>query len=565
MNNKLYEHPLFTIRHELLSPEDRIRVTYERARLVIQTWNLTPEEIASCSRRFWEHQQDPTFGVDPAMANIVTCSVNLFIGTLYPLLPGRPYLKPLIDQAQRGEIMGNLFLSELGHGLDILNLETTATQVEDGYVLNTPCDSATKFMAPTLPLEGIPRWGIVMSKLMTDGEDRGIHPFLVQTSNERGMCPGVSNTCLPVRCGSMLDYSMTTFTNVHLPFTAFLGVSTDMPKDRRALLHSYIWRIPIGTSAIGMPAVMSCKILACIAADYSFRRHVQGQRNERVPIISFRTQALPVLYATAVAHVFAAWMPQVVEFMLAPANDYDTRMALGAVFKTTVNRMVAQVTRELGERLGAQGLFPQNHLGILETDLRGTSIAEGDILALSIRLFTELLLGRHKHLPVPTHKDTLLSQRHTASIRTYSFLVASFPKGHRDDRFNDLILPHCEPGIRTLGHALAYSCALNAGVAKPLLELFEMAAVKMDAGWYAEHAGMTEAVRLQKEDQAAREALPDLKRYVDELQIRRSVQSPMISDERWEKWLEDVRRENRGFAGGLLRRSERLEGMLARL
>ncbi|TCD59765.1 hypothetical protein EIP91_011521, partial [Steccherinum ochraceum] len=392
MNNKLYEHPLWTIRHELLSPEDRIRVSYERAKVVIQTWNLTPEEIHTCSTRFWRHQQDPVFAIDPALANIVTCSLNLFVGTLYPLLSGRPYLKPLVEQALRGEIFGNLFLSELGHGLDIQNLETTATMVEDGFVLDSPTDGATKFMAPTLPIAGFERWGVVMSRLIVDGEDRGVHPFLIQTSDKSGMRPGVTNTCLPVRCGSALDYSMTRFDHVHLPSTAFLGKSLDPPQDRRTLLHAYIWRIPIGTSAIGMPAVVSAKILACIAADYSMRRHV-GPPEERVPIISFRTQSLPVLYAVAVAHVFSAWMEQVQIFYMDRANAFETWISLGAVFKATVNRMAAQATRDLGERLGAQGLFPQNHTGILETDLRGTSIAEGDILAICIRLYTEILLG----------------------------------------------------------------------------------------------------------------------------------------------------------------------------
>lgn len=87
----------------------------------------------------------------------------------------------------------------------------------------------------------------------------------------------------------------------------------------------------------------------------------------------------------------------------------------------------------------------------------------------------------------------------------------------------------------------------------------------MDAGWYAEHAGITEAVRMSKEDRAANQALPHLKKYVDDLKIRQSVPSPLISDERWEKWLEDVRRENQGFSGGLLKRSERVGRMLARL
>lgn len=209
--------------------------------------------------------------------------------------------------------------------------------------------------------------GLVMARLLVDGEDRGIHPFFVETSDENGMLPGITNTCLPIRSGSMLDYSMTRFHNVHLPPHAFLGKSLDPPKDRRTLLHGYIWRIQVGTSAIGIPATVSAKILACIAADYSMRRTVAGAKTgTRVPIISFRTQQLPVLYTTAIAHVFAAWVPRMVDFMLTKGVDFQVHSAMGVVMKTTVNRLVLWCARELGERLGAQGLFPQNHLGLLD-------------------------------------------------------------------------------------------------------------------------------------------------------------------------------------------------------
>lgn len=223
-------------------------------------------------------------------------------------------------------------------------------------------------MAPTLPVEGVQRWGVVMSRLVVDGEDRGVHPFLIQTSDEKGMRPGVTNCCLPIRSGSPLDYSMTRFNNVHLPAHAFLGKSLDMPKDKRTLLHDYIWRIPVGTSAIGMPAVVSSKLLACIAADYSLRRHIGGA-SDRMPIISFRTQSQPVVHSVALAHVNSVWMARVQEFYMDPKNKFDTWISLGAIFKATVNRGLAWIARDLGERLGAQGLFPQNHTGILEVRL----------------------------------------------------------------------------------------------------------------------------------------------------------------------------------------------------
>ncbi len=88
--------------------------------------DLSLHDIESCSQRFWDLNTDPIITVDVGCGNIIGCTINLFIGTLSTLLPDRPDLLPVVQRALRGEVIGNLLLSELGHGLDILNLETTA-------------------------------------------------------------------------------------------------------------------------------------------------------------------------------------------------------------------------------------------------------------------------------------------------------------------------------------------------------------------------------------------------------------------------------------------------------
>lgn len=43
-------------------------------------------------------------------------------------------------------------MTEVGHGLDIANLETTATLLPSGdFILNTPTPSAAKYVVRTLP------------------------------------------------------------------------------------------------------------------------------------------------------------------------------------------------------------------------------------------------------------------------------------------------------------------------------------------------------------------------------------------------------------------------------
>jgi len=195
--------------------------------------------------------------------------------------------------------------------------------------------------------------------------------------------------------------------------------------------------------------------------------------------------------------------------------------------------------REVGERLGAQGTFGHNLLSQMEMDVRGISIAEGDVLVLSIRLFSELLIGRYS-LPQPKHAEALLSRHSAAILSQCAAKLTTFQRGHRDEQFNNLILPQAEPAIMAQGCAYAHSCAVDAGVPSPLLHLFELVAIKLDPAWYSEHAGITNEVRLMKEDKAIREALPHLRQYADGMHVRKWISAPIISDESWDKWYKDL-------------------------
>ena len=75
---------------------------------------------------------------------IILSQTNLVIGTLARHLTRRPDLKLLMDQLLLLEVGGIFLITERGHGLDAFNIETTATEVPDGFVLNTPREEATK-------------------------------------------------------------------------------------------------------------------------------------------------------------------------------------------------------------------------------------------------------------------------------------------------------------------------------------------------------------------------------------------------------------------------------------
>ncbi|KAH9934315.1 acyl-CoA dehydrogenase/oxidase [Fomitopsis serialis] len=501
---------------------------------------LTLDDVDLCTSAFIRMHRHPIMALDVGCANILACHVNLFLGTIAPLIPRRPDLKPLVERALKGEVMGNFLLTEVGHGLDILGLETVAEKVEDGFILHTPNSSACKFMPPTMPHPVIPKVAIVFARLMVGKDDRGIHPFLLPTSYPGRMHSRVSAVLLPPRNGTCaLDYALTSFDQVKLPPSAFLGADYLSVTDHHALLKQYIRRITLGQICIPMVAVTGIKLTACIGVDYSYRRHVQGTRGDKFPIMSFRTQQLPVLYSVAVAHVLDAWSNNVAQALESRVVEGDVLQGMATIFKTTVCRFTVQSYREVAERLGAQGTFGHNFVSRIEMDMRGLVIAEGDVTTIAIRLFSELLQRKYT-LPQCTHEGTLLEKHARGVYNRCAQLLGGLPDGHRDPLFNALVLPQCERGVLALGCSYAYSCALDAGVPRVLLDLFECAAIRMDPAWYTEVEGIGEMERIMREHRAVTAMLPHVQELADGLKIRHVIPVPILSDAAWDAWVESL-------------------------
>jgi acyl-CoA oxidase len=115
---------------------------------------LTADDILQTTPKFWEMYLDPNIALDYGLFTILTAQINLTIGTLSRYLATRPDLVPLVDALLKGDVIGLYLLSERGHDLDSLNIETTAHQQEDGsYVLNTPNEEANKYVNLSLLYE----------------------------------------------------------------------------------------------------------------------------------------------------------------------------------------------------------------------------------------------------------------------------------------------------------------------------------------------------------------------------------------------------------------------------
>ncbi|KLO15452.1 acyl-CoA dehydrogenase NM domain-like protein [Schizopora paradoxa] len=493
--------------------------------------------------------------VDLPAVILLSMQYNLVAGTLAPYAESRPDLRPLLDRILNYEVLGSFLLTEIAHGLDAKNLETTARLLPSGdYDLHSPRFEASKFMPPSGVVEGLDRVAIVFARLLVQGEDRGIRPFVVYLSKNGRMCKGVTSRLMPGRPGSeALDHSITTFTRVRLPRTALLG-SHDRPANDRDNFLSCIHRVSIGSIAVSLMSIPTLSVSTFIAAKYSLQRTVTSNSSEQVPIWSFRTQQIPIIRAYALLAVMKSFAREVIAMYTRPGIDSTVKSALVCIVKAFLVQQSQDRMLEMAERCGAQGLFLHNQIASLQLCMRGALIAEGDVLVLCIRLASELLIGRYE-IPVPRCPQSFLARYEKAFFALCKENLSEI-KDHRSEQFNQQILPLCRPLVEAISHRMAYEAALDSGtVDRPLLDLYEITTICNYGAWFAEQKELDMSAKklMELEEMAVSAAVPHLKRYMEESEAEAYVQAPML-----------VRENNEAFINGLECSSgDDLQGVLA--
>ena len=154
---------------------------------------------------------------------------------------------------------------------------------------------------------------------------------------------------------------MTTFQHVNLPSSALLG-NLDKSLNVHDDFLKAISRIGVGTLCISAVAIPMLQNAARMVFKYSVRRKITSPDGRRFPIISFRTQQLPIYYATAQAYVLKALYKHMIARFTDRTADTRVRHACATIFKAMAMRPAQNLQLALSERCGAQGLFAYNQI-----------------------------------------------------------------------------------------------------------------------------------------------------------------------------------------------------------
>ena len=139
---------------------------------------------------------------------------------------GTDYHKKLVERAASLEFIGCFCMTELSHGSNVMQLQTTATFDPNSkqFVINTPTERDIKIWIGNLAKDAT--YGVVFANLITQGKNHGVHPFVVQLRDEvfhRPLTGLLIGDMGPKTGYQTLDNGFIRFNNYRVPREALLS------------------------------------------------------------------------------------------------------------------------------------------------------------------------------------------------------------------------------------------------------------------------------------------------------------------------------------------------------
>nr|WP_221471955.1 acyl-CoA dehydrogenase [Amycolatopsis umgeniensis] len=315
------------------------------------------------------------------------------------------YLRKIKDL----DLLGCFAMTEHGHGSDVQHLRTTATYdpATREFVVHTPDRSAMKEYIGNAARDG--ELAVVFAQLITGGESRGVHAFVVPIRGE-----GVSGVEIE-DCGRKaglngVDNGRLTFNQVRVPREALLNRFGDVAEDgtytspiesdgRR--FFTMLGTLIRGRVSVAGSAGSATKRALALAVRYAEqRRQFARSEGDEVVILDYRAhqrKLLPAL-ATSYALHFAqealvATLHDIAED--APEEEQRELESRAAGIKAVSTWHATATIQTAREACGGSGYLSENLLAGLKADTDVFTTFEGDNTVL-LQLVAKGLLTSYK-------------------------------------------------------------------------------------------------------------------------------------------------------------------------
>ncbi|KAK8692879.1 hypothetical protein V6N13_070483 [Hibiscus sabdariffa] len=309
--------------------------------------------------------------------------------------------------AYKMQIIGCYAQTELGHGSNVQGLETTATfdPHTDEFVIHSPTLTSSKWWPGGLGK--VSTHAVVYARLITDGQDNGVHGFIVQlrSLDDHLPLPGITVGDIGMKFGSgaynSMDNGVLRFDHVRIPRDQMLMGVSQVTREGKFLQSDVPRQLVYGTMVYVRQKIVadaSCALsrAVCTATRYSAVRRQFGSHNggPETQVIDYKTQQnrLFPLLASAYAFRFVGewlkWLYTDVTQRL-QANDFSTLPevhACTAGLKSITTSATADAIEECRKLCGGHGYLSSSGLPELFAVYIPACTYEGDNVVLLLQV-----------------------------------------------------------------------------------------------------------------------------------------------------------------------------------
>ncbi|MGA6168200.1 acyl-CoA dehydrogenase [Amycolatopsis magusensis] len=307
------------------------------------------------------------------------------------------------------DLLGCFAMTEHGHGSDVQNLRTTATFDDGGFVIDTPDAMAVKEYIGNAARDG--ELAVVFAQLITGGESRGVHAFVVPIRIDGKPAPGVTIEDCGKKAGlNGVDNGRLSFDKVRVPREALLNRFADVAEDgtysssiesdnRR--FFTMLGTLIRGRISVAGSAGNATKRALAVAVRYAERRRQFFKPDgEEVVLLDYRAhqrKLLPALAKTYALHFAQEELLSTLHDLgLEPPEQEQRELESRAAGIKAVTTWHATATIQMArEACGGAGYLAENLLPALKADTDVFTTFEGDNTVL-LQLVAKGLLTSYK-------------------------------------------------------------------------------------------------------------------------------------------------------------------------
>ena len=310
------------------------------------------------------------------------------------------------------ELLGCFAMTEHGHGSDVQHLRTTATYDPDTaeFVVHTPDRDAVKEYIGNAARDG--HAAVVFAQLVTHGEARGVHAFVVPIRDEAGAPePGVAiEDCGPKAGLNGVDNGRLAFDRVRVPRESLLNRFGDVAVDgtysspiegdaRR--FFTMLGTLIRGRVSVGASAGSATKRALTLAVRYAeVRRQFVTPDGAEVVILDYlghQRKLLPALATTYALHFAQDELIAALHDTASDASEEEQRRleSRAAGLKVANTWHATDTIQAAREACGGAGYLAENLLPGLKADTDVFTTFEGDNTVL-LQLVAKGLLTQYK-------------------------------------------------------------------------------------------------------------------------------------------------------------------------